>query len=72
MVTKLEYGVTGDDPYQWESIYGSDWEYQRQVELSKASGATYYGYDIDGEETDEFPYGPKHTPVCLRLLAEQN
>jgi len=58
---QTENGVTGDDPYQWESIYGSDWEYQRQVELSKASGATYYGYDIDGEKSDEFPYGP-NTP----------
>lgn len=59
--SQTEHGVTGEDDYPWETVHGSNWEYARQVELSKASGASYFGYDIDGNETDEFPYGP-NTP----------
>lgn len=57
-----EFGITGETPYQWETVYGDDWEFRRMVDLARAGDVTFYGYDVDGEEWDDDTYGPE-TPT---------
>jgi hypothetical protein len=50
---ETDLGIHGNQPKDWES------DYERMVKLAKLGGVQFYGYDIDGNETDENPYGPK-------------
>jgi hypothetical protein len=59
---ETDMSVTGENPYPWEEKYGENADYVRMVELAKASGATFIGYDIDGNKSDKDPYGP-NTPM---------
>jgi len=54
-----DMGVEGLTPYPWETKYGDNWEYGRMVELAKAGGVNFMGWDVDGEnKIDDGPYGP--------------
>jgi len=48
-----EFGVTGRTEYTWES------EEARMVDLARNGDVNFYGYDIDGNKSDEDPFGPE-------------
>jgi hypothetical protein len=50
---ETDLGIHGNAPNLWES------DKERIVQLAKVGDVQFYGYDIDGNKTDEFPYGPK-------------
>ncbi len=50
---ETDLGIHGDNPKVWLS------DHERTVKLSKVGDVQFYGYDVDGNETDTSPYGPK-------------